>query len=106
MLRALLMGAVVTTARGPAMPHRTRLRAELFQRYGLDWEPESRRTARRPAERAAHEPEHSHLPDGSAVEVVRLRLHVELVHAGPLGAGSVRRSSSFSTSKPLAMSLE
>ncbi|KNB53833.1 TetR/AcrR family transcriptional regulator [Streptomyces caatingaensis] len=38
LLRALLMGAVVAVLMpGIPMPE-TRLRAELFQRYGLDWE--------------------------------------------------------------------
>lgn len=38
MLRALLMGAVFAVALPGAPMPRSRLRAELFQRYGLDWE--------------------------------------------------------------------
>ncbi|NNJ04494.1 TetR/AcrR family transcriptional regulator [Streptomyces sp. PKU-MA01144] len=38
LLRALLMGAVFAVALPGAPMPRTRLRAELFQRYGLDWE--------------------------------------------------------------------
>ncbi|GAA2813671.1 TetR/AcrR family transcriptional regulator [Streptomyces showdoensis] len=38
LLRALLMGAVVAVLLPGAPMPRTRLRAELFQRYGLDWE--------------------------------------------------------------------
>lgn len=38
LLRALLMGAVVAVLLPGAPMPATRLRAELFQRYGLDWE--------------------------------------------------------------------
>ncbi|MFF3326891.1 TetR/AcrR family transcriptional regulator [Streptomyces sp. NPDC002889] len=38
LLRALLMGAVFAVLLPGAPMPRTRLRAELFQRYGLDWE--------------------------------------------------------------------
>ncbi|MFD4137525.1 TetR/AcrR family transcriptional regulator, partial [Streptomyces sp. NPDC058572] len=38
LLRALLMGAVVAVLLPGAPMPRARLRAELFQRYGLDWE--------------------------------------------------------------------
>ncbi|MFF8784356.1 TetR/AcrR family transcriptional regulator [Streptomyces sp. NPDC015125] len=38
LLRALLMGAVVAMLLPGASMPRVRLRAELFQRYGLDWE--------------------------------------------------------------------
>lgn len=38
LLRALLMGAVVAVLLPGAPMPPARLRAELFQRYGLDWE--------------------------------------------------------------------
>lgn len=53
LLRALLMGAVFAVLLPGAPMAAARLRAELFQRYGLDWEMGSRRTAGRPTERSS-----------------------------------------------------
>ena len=103
------MGAVVAVLLPGAPMPPERLRAELFHRYGLDWElgrPAGRGAARRDA-RDSDLPARLRRPERwRASAVVGLGLDVELAAAAPPRRGPVRRSSSFRTSKPLAMSLE